>query len=89
MGTQAQTNRLHSSVAEHKECQCFVYLKGQFICCLSNVSLNDVGSSNSRDVNGRFLVDQQVIPLVINLKQRAQGTVRQLRTSEEHLEASG
>lgn len=34
-----------------------IYLKGQFICCLSNVSLNNMGSRNGRHVNGWFFMD--------------------------------
>lgn len=50
-----------------------IYLKGEFISCLGDVSLDNMSSCNSRNINGRLLVNQEAIPLVINLQHKVGG----------------
>ena len=52
------------------------YLQGELIRCLGNVALNNMASSNSRNIKRLLLIDQQGLPLVLRLKQRAQAMVR-------------
>ena len=52
------------------------YLQGELIRCLGNVALDHVGSSNSWNIKRWLLLDEQGLPLVLRLKQRAQAMVR-------------
>lgn len=56
------------------------HLKGKLIGSLGDVTLDDMSSSNSRNIDGRLFMDQQMISLVVHLIDTFNSGLSQLKS---------